>query len=238
MLDKPATQTDPCSCRDCPARLSGMCGALGADEIRSLSRHTHATRHPAGTELFGEDTDIAGYANVISGVVKLSKVLEDGRQQVVGLKFPSDFIGRLNAASTTLSAEAASDVVLCKVPRAVLGRLVDANRDLERQITDQALRDLDEAREWLVTLGRKSAAERVASFLFQIALHLAPRAVQSGRVEYDLPLSRADIADFLGLSMETVSRQISVLRRSEVVVIRNKRHVVIPDTARLRALAG
>lgn len=238
MLDKPAVQTEPCTCRDCPARLSGMCGALKLDEIRTLSRHTHATHHEAGSELFGEDTDIAGYANVISGVVKLSKVLEDGRQQVVGLKFPSDFIGRLNAASTTLSAEAASDVVLCKMPRAVLARLVETNRDLERQIMDQALRDLDEAREWLVTIGRKSASERVASFLFQIALHLVPGALEHGRVEYDLPLSRSDIADFLGLSMETVSRQISILRRTEAVIIRNKRHVIIPDTARLRALAG
>lgn len=238
MLDKPAALTEPCSCRDCPARLSGMCGALDIDQIRGLSRHTHATRHQAGSELFGEDTDVAGYANVVSGVVKLSKVLEDGRQQVVGLKFPSDFIGRLNASSTALSAEAASDVVICKVPRAILGHLVEANRDLERQIMDQALRDLDEAREWLVTLGRKSAGERVASFLFQIGLHLVPDALESGRVEYDLPLSRSDIADFLGLSMETVSRQISILRRNEAVIIHNKRHVIIPDTARLRALAG
>ncbi|HTO26955.1 MAG TPA: Crp/Fnr family transcriptional regulator, partial [Devosia sp.] len=192
-----------------------------------------------GSELFGDETDITSYANVVSGVIKLMKVLEDGRQQVVGLKFANDFIGRVHATSNALSAEAASAVELCQVPRAVLETMLENNRPLEQRLMKETLRELDEAREWMVTLGRKSAAERVASFLYLIALHVQPSLGHTAaEVEYDLPLTRSDMADFLGLSIETVSRQLTELRRIEVVVIRNKRHVTIPDTERLRLRAG
>lgn len=220
-------------------RHAGFCGVLDGDQLQVLARHTRSSRHEAGSELFGDETDITSYANVISGVIKLMKVLKDGRQQVVGLKFANDFIGRVHAASNALSAEAASVVELCHVPRAILEGLLEENRNIEQWLMKQTLRELDEAREWMVTLGRKSAAERVASFLYLIAIHVQPGLGHvATEIEYDLPLTRSDMADFLGLSLETVSRQLTELRRTEIVVIRNKRHVTIPDTERLRLRAG
>ena len=232
-------EEEPCGCRSCNVRHSGICGALDIGQLRALARHTRSTRHEVGSELFGDETDITSYANVVSGVIKLMKVLEDGRQQVVGLKFANDFIGRIHARSNSLSAEAASEVELCQVPRSILEALLQENRTLEQRLMKETLRELDEAREWMVTLGRKSAAERVASFLYLIALHVRPSLDHvSAEIEYDLPLTRSDMADFLGLSIETVSRQLTELRRMEIVVIRNKRHVTVPDTERLRLRAG
>lgn len=232
-------EEEPRGCRHCNVRHSGICGVLDIGQLHALARHTRSTRHEAGSELFGDETDITSYANVVSGVIKLMKVLEDGRQQVVGLKFASDFIGRVHAMSNALSAEAASEVELCQVPRSILEAMLEDNRTLEQRLMRETLRELDEAREWMVTLGRKSAAERVASFLYLIALHVQPGLGRvSGEVEYDLPLTRSDMADFLGLSIETVSRQLTELRRLEIVVIRNKRHVTIPDTERLRLRAS
>lgn len=232
-------EDEPRSCRVCSVRHGGICGALTVAQLNLLSRHTRQSRHEAGAELFGDETDITSYANVVSGVIKLMKVLEDGRQQVVGLKFANDFIGRIHAQSNALSAEAASDVELCQVPRHIMESLLEDSRKLERHLMKESLRELDEAREWMVTLGRKSAAERVASFLYLIALHQNPDlGPEQNAVEYDLPLTRSDIADFLGLSIETVSRQLTELRRLEVVIIRNKRHVIIPDTERLRHRTG
>jgi len=101
----------------------------------------------------------------------------------------------------------------------------------------QALRELDEARDWMVTLGRKSASEKVASFLYLIATHIDP-TVEQPETSFDLPLSRADIADFLGLTIETVSRQISKLKADNVIEILNYRHVTVPDLARLRLRCG
>lgn len=239
MLNSPSAKDEPGCCRNCSVRYLGTCGALDPQQLETLSRHTRTVRHPAGAEVFGDETAITSYANVVSGVIKLLKVLEDGRQQVVGLKFAPDFMGRVFASDNALSAEAASDVELCQVPKAILDALMEESRTLERRLMKETLRELDEAREWMVTLGRKSAAERVASFLYLIALHVHPDLDTRPRpVEYDLPLSRSDIADFLGLSIETVSRQITEIRRLGIVVIRNKRHVTIPDCNRLKRRGG
>ena len=108
--------------------------------------------------------------------------------------------------------------------------MISDNPDLERRLLEQTLKELDEARDWMVTLGRKTASEKVASFLYLIATHIDPmRRSTMGRATFDLPLTRADIADFLGLTVETVSRQLTRLRTDAVIEITNNRHVNIPD---------
>ena len=98
---------------------------------------------------------------------------------------------------------------------------------------------MDEARDWMLTIGRKTANEKVASFLYLIATHIDPEAgVAKGPVRFELPLKRADIADFLGLTIETVSRQITKLRKSGLVEIENNRSVTVPDMARLYRASG
>nr|ACF98133.1 putative transcriptional activator Crp family protein [uncultured bacterium 1062] len=210
---------------------------LSPAELVGLASHARHTRHLAGEALAIESSEITGYANVTDGVVKLSRVLRDGRQQLVGLQFAPDLMGRLFGTESPLTAEAASDVQLCRMPRVVLEALVDSSTRLKQRLLDQSLQDLDEAREWMVTLGRKSAAERVASLL----LLIASRSVAAGctnSATFDLPIGRADMADFLGVTIETVSRQISKLRHEGVIVISSHRHVVVPDLAALRSRAG
>lgn len=227
----------PLLCQSCEARHKGICGALAPSELLALSRNTRVVRHEAGTELAAESMPIESYANVMRGVVKLSKVLEDGRQQIVGLQFAPDFLGRLFSKENAVTAEAASDVDLCRVPKPALERLIADNPALEHRLMQQTLRELDEARDWMVTLGRKTASEKVASFLHLIATHLDPEATGSRRI-FDLPLTRADIADFLGLTIETVSRQLSKLRAERIVVITGTRHVEVPDLAALKKRCG
>jgi len=227
----------PVLCRSCEARHRGMCGALEPTELIKLAKQTHKARHKVGEELIGESTETRSYANVMRGVVKLSKVLEDGRQQVVGLQFAPDFLGRLFGKESTVTAEAASTVELCVVPRPALERLMVDSPALEHRLMQQTLRELDEARDWMVTLGRKTAQEKVASFLFLIASHTDPNH-DDGPIAFELPLTRADIADFLGLTIETVSRQLTKLRQMGAIVISNNRHVEIADLDELRALCG
>lgn len=234
----------PVLCRNCEVRHKGMCGALSSEQLLDLSRYTHMSHYDAGAELIADETEITSYANVMRGVVKLSKMLEDGRQQVVGLQFAPDFLGRLFGRQHQMAAEAASDVELCRIPKAALEKLVKQHPELEHRLMQQALRELDEARDWMVTLGRKTAAEKVASFLLLIATHIDPvaeaRRVVGGRVaaQFDLPLSRADIADFLGLTIETVSRQMTKLRKDGTIEIVNNRTVTVPDLSRLEACCG
>jgi len=234
----------PVLCRNCEVRHKGLCGALEPGQLLSLSKHTQMVRQEAGSELIADDTEVHTYANVMRGVVKLTKMLEDGRQQVVGLQFAPDFLGRLYARQNTLTAEAASDVELCRIPKAALERLVEEHPELEHRLHEQALRELDEARDWMVTLGRKTASEKVASFLWLIATHIDPVTEakrQAGLVEgitFDLPLSRTDIADFLGLTIETVSRQLTRLRKDGVIEVVNNRTFIVPDLERLEVRCG
>ncbi len=228
----------PILCRSCEARHRGLCGVLTPQELTVLARHTHKTRREEGSELIGDSTAIKSYANVMKGVVKLTKVLEDGRQQVVGLQFAPDFLGRPFADENVVNAEAASEVDLCVVPRPALEQMMAETPALEHRLMQQTLRELDEARDWMMTLGRKTAQEKVASFLLLIASHIDPAHEDSVSARFELPLSRCDIADFLGITIETVSRQLTKLRQTGAIRIHNIRTVEIPDRERLRALCG
>ena len=226
----------PSVCQDCRVRHEGICAVLSPSELRHLARNARHTRHEAGEGLALESGEINGYANVTNGAVKLSRVLRDGRQQLVGLQFAPDLMGRLFRAESPLSAEAASDVELCRFPRGVLEALVASSSDLKQHLLDQSLHDLDEAREWMVTLGRKSAAEKVASLLLLVAKRSGGGSDDS--VAFDMPIGRADMADFLGLTIETVSRQVSKLRHSGVIAVSGHRHVKVLSLRALTDRAG
>jgi len=230
----------PILCRSCEARHKGMCGVLDTEQLVELAHHTRTVTHEAGEELIGDSTPIQSYANVMRGVVKLTKVLEDGRQQVVGLQFAPDFLGRLYGSENRVSAEAATDVEVCRVPRHALESLIAGNPALEHRLMQQTLRELDEARDWMVALGRKTAQEKVASFLYLIAGHIDPAFEDetTGPSAFDLPLSRADMADYLGLTIETVSRQMTKLRAAGIIAIVNYRHIEVPDLDALKARCG
>jgi len=229
-------QTTPSHCRNCRVRRNGLCEVLDPAELIRLAGHSRRTRHGPGETLTIESGEV-GYANVTSGTIKLSRVLRDGRQQVIGLQFSPDLMGRLFSTESPLSAEAATEVELCRIPRSVLEALVASNDRIKLRLLAQSLRDLDEAREWMVTLGRKNAAERVASLLLLVATRVGV-ADAAGKLTLELPISRADMADFLGLTLETVSRQISRLRHDGVIAVRGHRCVVILNRMALESRAG
>ncbi len=228
----------PVLCEACEARHRGICGALSTDQLVSLAKTSSKQRIEAGAELVGDQETIDHYSNVLGGVVKLTKTLSDGRQQIVGLQFAPDFLGRPFRAESAINAEAATGVSLCSFPKATIERMMRDSPGLEHLLLTQTLKELDEARDWMVTLGRKTAAEKVASFLLLIARNIDPTAQAKAGTSFDLPLTRADIADFLGLTIETVSRQLTRLRADHVIRIENNRHVIVDSMARLEARSG
>ncbi|WP_419911373.1 Crp/Fnr family transcriptional regulator [Hoeflea sp.] len=223
----------PALCQACEARHHGMCGALQPDELVQLNKIANRREVKPGTALIADSEPVTHYSNIISGVVKLTKILADGRQQIVGLQFAPDFLGRPFKTSSDTNAESATTVRLCSFPRNAVDRMIDESPNLEHRLLQQTLNELDEARGWMVTLGRKTAAEKVASFLHLIATHIDPEAESADGITFELPLTRADIADFLGLTIETVSRQMTKLRKDGVIQIENNRHVTVPDLERL-----
>lgn len=214
----------------------GICGALTPVQLLALSKHTTKSSLSADEKIVFEGETTERFSNIIYGIVKLSKLTADGRQQIVGLQFPPDFIGRPFSKENSVTVETATSVELCSFPRQVLEKLAGEAPDLQHRLHEQALKELSQAREWMLALGQKSAAERVASFIYFIAMHINPESAEdSNQRQFEIPLKRADIADFLGLTIETVSRQITKLRQSGVLKIDN-RMIEVRDLARLKSL--
>lgn len=219
----------PVVCQSCEARHKGICGALTPDQLSRLSKHTSKSRHARDSELRALAEDQGSYANILGGVVKLTKLMADGRQQIVGLQFAPDFMGRPFSNQNEISMEAATEVRLCSFPKNVLEDMLREAPEMEHRLHQQNLAELNEARDWLLTLGRKNATEKVASFILLIARHIDPEREDDGKpVEIEFPLKRSDIADFLGLTTETVSRQLTHLRKRGVISISDRRFITIP----------
>ncbi len=230
----------PAKCDRCVVRHKAICGALSEDELKDLNRIARQRRIPTG-QVIAADSDIV-FANILDGVVKLTKTLSDGRQQIVGLQFPPDFLGRIYAKESPYFAEAATDVELCAFPKDGFERMLRRYPDLEHRLFENTLDELDSAREWMLLLGRKTARERVASLLLMIARRASnvgcahPPEIRLAR--FSLPLTRADLADYLGLTLETVSRQITNLKKQGVIELVDNREIIVPDVGILEEVAG
>lgn len=218
-----------------------MCGALSPEELEAMNRIAQRKQVPAGTVIMheGEATDC--FANVLDGVVKLTKTMTDGRQHIVGLLFPGDFLGRTMRHESPYRAEAATAAELCLFPRADFERLMLRYTDMQTRMLEQTLDELDACHDWTLLLGRKNANERVASFLLMIARRVREIGCNadptSDSATFTLPLGRSDIADFLGLTTESVSRQITKLKRDGVIALHGNREVEVPSMGQLLKLA-
>lgn len=225
-------------CFDCAARLQAICGVLDSNELRKFKTSGATVTRAADETIFFEG-DIATHVyNLTSGVLRLSKLLPDGRRQIAGFLFPGDFLGITMEDDHAFTAEAITPSKLCQFSRARFDAFVDTHPRLERRLYAIAAHELAAARQQVVLLGRKTAAERVASFL----LMLDARRISSGSGEklddfITLPMSRADIADYLGLRIETVSRELSALKASRLIRLTTTQTIRFVDRERLEQLA-
>lgn len=217
-------------CADCQVRDQSLCGSLSDEELRSLNAIGRHRKLERGQTLLWAGDDALLCANLLSGVLKLSAATADGREQIVGLLYPADFVGRPFAESAEHTITALTDAELCVFPRKPFEETLEEHARMERLLLRRTLAALDDARNRMLLLGRKTAEEKVASFLLDMSVHLAPEASQGGRaVTFDLPLTRAQIADVLGLTIETVSRQMTRLKRAGLIDLPAGRLVTIRD---------
>ena len=133
----------PALCVSCEARHRGICGALTPQQLTALNKTTSRRTYDPGAELVSDGEPQETYSNVISGVVKLTKLMADGRQQIVGLQFAPDFLGRPLKRDSALSAETATEVELCHFPKTALERMMREAPELEHKLLEQSLKELD-----------------------------------------------------------------------------------------------
>jgi CRP/FNR family transcriptional regulator, nitrogen fixation regulation protein len=202
----------------------------GAESLQqSLPLMGATMRYPRNTEIFGEDEPSDYLYKVVSGSVRTYKILSDGRRQIGGFYLPGDVFGLESADEHTFSAEAITDTKLLVVKRSAVAALASRDAGIARELFDLTGRELRRMQERVLLLV-KSAQERVASFL----LEMAERASAGNIVE--LPMSRQDIADYLGLTIETVSRTLSGLESAAAIEVPTSRRIVLRNRPALNRL--
>ena len=222
-------------CGDCPIRQRAICAYCDEPELNQLDDIKSYKTFQAGETIVwaGEEMPLIG--SVVSGVATLSRSLADGRRQMVGLLLPSDFIGRPGRKVAPYDVVAANEVLICQFRVGKFNTLIDSTPALERRLLDMTMDELDSAREWMLLLGRKTAREKIASMLVIFArrgTETNPEELGDG-LRFEVPLTREAMADYLGLTIETVSRQFSALKKSGVITMEDARRIRVPDYVRL-----
>jgi CRP/FNR family transcriptional regulator len=199
---------DSRDCGTCPIRHRAVCARCEQDELELLDSIKYYRSYEAGQPVIWGGDHMDFVASVVTGIASLSQTMEDGRTQMVGLLLPSDFIGRPGREAAAYDVTAVSNLTLCCFRRKGFEDLMHKTPHIGQRLLEMTLDELDAAREWMLILGRKNAREKIASLLAILArreasLHLT---TVGSATAFDLPLTREAMADYLGLTLETVSR--------------------------------
>ena len=223
-------------CASCTARLRTFCAALDARELERFKFMGSTIRLEAHEPLFHEGDAADTVFNLTSGTLKLYKLLPDGRRQVMGFLQPGDFLGITMDEEHAFSAEALEPVEACRFSRARFDAFIEEHPRMERELYRLAAHELSMAQAQMVLLGRKTALERVATFLLGLLRRQEERHGTADTVE--LQMNRLDIADYLGLTKETVSRLFTSLKTTGVIRLLSDDRVSITNPAQLKYLAS
>jgi CRP/FNR family transcriptional regulator, anaerobic regulatory protein len=230
----PQGAPDPCA--TCDARPLSVCNAIADPDLGRLAAIAVVAELEPGRCFIEEGEPANWFFNLTAGTAKLFKLLPDGRRQITGFVGAGHFLGLAVSDTYAFSAEAIERVRLCRFQRAKLRSLLDDFPLMEKRLLEVAANELVAAQEQMLLLGRKTARERLASFL----LLQSQQGLPCGhcRRRFSLPMTRHDIADYLGLTIETVSRTLTKLRSEGLIDVISQGEVVICNLAGLQNLAG
>ena len=183
------------------------------------------------SEIYGENEPAEFLYKLVSGAVRTSKILNDGRRQIGEFYLPGDIFGLEVGTEHAFSAEAIADAKVIVIKRSAVEALAARDNDVARQLWATTGRELQRMQEHILLL-IKTAQERVAGFLLEMAERI------KSATEIELPMSRQDIADYLGLTIETVSRTLTILENSAAIALPSSRRIVLRNPAALRRLNG
>ena len=200
------------------------------DELVALEQLGSRRSFARDEEIYAEGDRADCWFKVISGTVRICKLMADGRRHVAEFFYAGDCFGLDGASERTFAAEAVGEVIVMRFSRAATERLIDERPELARRMCNMTLRSLAHAQTRLLLLGRMTATERVASFLIELAER------RDVRRTLDVPMSRNDIADYLGLTIETVCRVLSAMKRDGAIAILHPHRIEIRDREALESL--
>ena len=230
LVAEAARPSDPCT--GCDARPFSVCNAIDQRDIERLSTIAVSLTIEAGRTFIEEGDPAEHFFNVTAGTAKLFKLLPDGRRQITGFAPRGTFLGLAVSSTYAFGAEAVEAMRVCRFSRAKLRLLLDDFPAMETRLLEVASNELVAAQEQMLLLGRKTARERLASFLVTRASCGARYAEK-----VTLPMTRSDIADYLGLTIETVSRTLTRFKSERLIDIPSASEIVMRDHGALESLA-
>jgi CRP/FNR family transcriptional regulator len=207
---------------------------LGGQSTGPLMAISSLQKKAPGETLFTEGDDADSVYEVVHGMLRLYKLLPDGRRLITGFLSAGHLLGLAPEGVCVYTAEAITEVTLCRYKRAAFERLIDEVPGFAKRLLAVTSHELRAAQDRMLLLGRKSATEKVASFL----LLMADRHGNVGMNEVDVPMTRSDIADYLGLTIETVSRTLTKLRQDGFIALATSARIALLDRDRLEELAA
>ena len=222
-------------CGSCGARPLSVCGSIDDTDLGRLDALAEHIVLGSGEALIREGDDARHVFNITSGSVRVYKLLPDGRRQITGFLFAGDFLGLATGETYVFSAEAIEPATACRFRKSDYRALIRETPALEAALLERATHELAAAQNQMLLLGRKTALERIATFLLDLPGHDPARVAEPGHVH--LPMTRSEIADYLGLTIETVSRVVTKLKTGGVIRLISLTDLRIEQPERLRALA-
>jgi CRP/FNR family transcriptional regulator, anaerobic regulatory protein len=228
-------RTAPELCTRCAARPFSVCSVIADENLIRIAAARSLMEVSAGAAFIEEGARADAFFNITRGTARLYKLLPDGRRQITGFAHVGHFLGLAVSETFAFSAEAIGPVHLCRFSRPRLRALLDDFPAMEKRLLEAAANELVAAQEQMLLLGRKTARERLASFL---VMQSREAGVGEGRRRrIPVPMTRGDIADYLGLTIETVSRTLTRFRAEGLIEIPSQSELVIGDCGALASLA-
>ncbi|WP_193178017.1 Crp/Fnr family transcriptional regulator [Oricola nitratireducens] len=237
-----ATRPATSKCDVCPVRENGICGAADRQALAELDRHSHLKNFERGQTIMSPEHNPPFVGIVVQGVVKLVNNRADGGESIVGLLYPSAFCGRLTTERLGFSCEAVTDAAICCIDRTVFDKLLAAQPAIEARLLKATMDELDWMRVWLALISGRTTMQRLTTFLAVMASRAGTSTGQETATRdgayVKLILDRRDLAEVLGTTVETLSRNFQSLARQNIIEVKGSRLFRVIDQNRLICESG
>ena len=218
-------------CAVCKIRPYSFCRCLPEEKLKYFSGISVEREFKNKQTIFLQQGEAKNLYNITKGNVKIYRLLSDGRIQIIGFLYPGDFFGSYKKGKYNYSAEAIGDVRMCVFKQELLDNYLEKNMNLAKELLHMTSHELTLAQDRIGVLGKMNANERVAKFILNISEQRARIGWKNNPVS--LPMIRQDIADYLGLTLETVSREITRFKTSNLIKVLNAKQIFIVDKEKL-----
>lgn len=229
--------TAPIICGSCPVADRAVCAALSPDDRGELARMGHHRRYARGETIVAAGDEATVCATLTRGAAKMSTIDRDGTERIVALVHPAGMLGQLFAPAAALNVTALTDSEACIFPRARFEALSESRPALARRLLAEMSRELDESRSLIDLISKRQARGRVAALILAFSRAASPAPCHD-EAAFDLPLTRGEMAQLLGLTIETVSRTLTALEGEGAIRREGSHGIVILHRAALEHLAG